>query len=156
MLRGVILSLTIVLSLHAACSTAGLARSPSVDDLIEQDTTMIEPHVRQVREIGSILLAVKDQFKEIIEDLLFGALRSLRMFMVQTRDRLLKTLENYTFSDVLRGVLNIVSESIFEPTVLTEIVEEPVAIERVEVKPVEVKVYRNPYSLTSLRQTLNH
>ncbi|XP_075975651.1 uncharacterized protein LOC142976247 [Anticarsia gemmatalis] len=144
LLRGTILSLAIILSLHAVCSRAG---STHLGPRSTNDDSMLELDVPQSREIGSIISMIKYQFREIIEDIITEAWSFIRSFITQMRDKLLNKLQKYTFSDVLRVVFNSLTDSLFdyEPELYVDAIVEPV-----ETEPIEVELYTNPYSLTSL------
>ncbi|CAB3226715.1 unnamed protein product [Arctia plantaginis] len=156
-LLGISFTIVVVLLLNTASSEAANTKTLTLDRrtsddinpaLSSQDTNENgDMLIRRSREIGSILLAVQNQIKSIILDIIREAYSSAKSFTSRLMNKLLSKLQMFTLSDVLRALMNSFTESTSDlgGDLFVERASEPV-----EIDSWEARVYRNPYHISSM------
>lgn len=152
MARGTILLLTIVLSVQIVRSNPPSSKSPKTlidtEDNLKFDLDELAPSNLQKRELGTVLLIIKNQLKEIIKEILKEGCSLVKSILYQCKMHLLKKFESYTMANVLRVIISGVSSMFSDPELSFDELEE----ESVAVKPVQLETYnyKNPYYPTGL------
>lgn len=100
---------------------------------------------KQFGELRTVLSTIKLQFREIIEDLLSQLVNYIKDILKQLKLKLLKKLNLFSVSDVIRPVIDGLTDFVVEPVPeYYEPVREPVHI------PIEPSYSYRPFSLASL------
>ncbi|XP_028178696.1 uncharacterized protein LOC114366107 [Ostrinia furnacalis] len=112
----------------------------ALDD--DEEMPIIEDYrTKNYGELRTVLSTIKEQFREIIEDLLVQVVNYFEDILRQIKLKLLKKLSLYKMSDVVRVVFDGVTDFMLEP--VPDYYDEPVR------KPAPVSSY-TPFSLASL------
>nr|XP_053604524.1 uncharacterized protein LOC128671789 [Plodia interpunctella] len=106
-------------------------------------------HTKRTGEFGTVLLAIKDQFREIIEDLLFQGFAYCKIHLQQFKVNLLRKLGMYTLSDVFHIIFDGVNDFVgIAASPAPASADEEYSDDKVMVTP--DFGYSDPYSLAAL------
>lgn len=152
MLRAIVLiSMLLCITFHAA--SAGPSRDISLDlgfesdeDTFPEEHSMVENDSRidSLGEVGSILFAVRNQFKGILEEIGLQLFSYLAKILQHFKVKLLRKLGMYTLSDVFHTVFDGVTDFVVESSPNYSYDDTK---DFVDVMPVQG--YNSPYGLSS-------
>ena len=137
MLRGYIFVLTIVLFVQIVYSNSASSKNPKTlrdaEEDLKFDLDDLSPSNLHKRELGTVLLVIKEQLKEIIKEILREGFSLVKSILYQCKMHLLKKFESYTMANVLRVVINGVTSMFSDPELSFDELE--------EVEPVQMETY---------------
>lgn len=130
----------LLLSTLVSASSLESHRAFGLDSSDEESmSSLLDIATPQSRELGTVLIAIKKQFKEILDDIMFKALEHVEGVVRNLKTVLLSKLKHFSLANIFQFICDCISNIFFETS--EDIVENTVisAPER------PFHIYRNPY-----------